>query len=635
MQPNPPLRWWTWALAWSILVIACKVYFASTLQLFGDEAFYRWESQNLAWSYSDLPPITAFSIHLGQTWFGDSLLALRSLFLVSAVALPGAIYWLALPLVGPRQALAGAGLSLLIPATATLGILAIPDSLLLTLCTLALACLERACRSGAMAWWVATGVLGCLGFLTHYRFLFLPLPLGLAFLCYPALRAHLARPGPWVAVAIAALGLIPALLFNFGNDFEALGFHFARRHPWSFHGDGLSYPLKQAVAVSPLVYGLVLLALWHSVKRALAGDTRHMLLSSVSLFYILGISLLAPWVDQTSTTIHWAWFGYIPMLVVLPGVMLELWRRGSWGRWLTGLGLALGALFVAGSLALMAASLHFEALPRALQDKVSVKMVGWDALRREVAGHYRPGETLYSSEYYVAAQLREPPFLDSRFIVLDQEKIHRDGRARQLFLWEVSQQFAPADGSSGLVVLDYETANRNEIYRQIDFVCRRFERIETLREFTLFEGRRQYGLYRGHGASEESNYQRRPSTGLCVPPLRGRVDSMAEFRTARTGVVPFRGWLLAQPEGIARVVVRIGEREIEADYGVRRGDTQRVLSSLIRDPQYPRVGFEGEIDTRQFADGRYDVDFVGITHWGREQVFKRLQLEVANRGTAR
>ena len=565
--PTTAVNWWPLAAFWMVLLVLARTYLALALDLFGDEAFYRWESHHLAWSYSDLPPATAFMIHLGSFAFGDSTLALRSLFLLSGLALPFAVYFLARPLTGHYQAMLSGALALLLPATATIGILAVPDALLLTQCTLFLGCLERACRTGRMGWWLVTGVLGCLGFLIHYRFLFLPFSLGLAFLCYPTLRAELHRPGPWLAALITTLGLLPAIWFNLANDFEAMGFHFVRRHPWSFHGDGLQYPLQQAAAVSPILYGFVLVSLWYSLKRALAGDVGQALLSSVSLFYVVGLSLLAPWLDQTSTTVHWAWFGYIPMLVVMPSVLVEFRRRAGWKRWLVSAGLTLAVVFVLASLGLMLASLHFNALPRSLQQHVSVKMVGWDALREEVRRWYVPGETLYLSEYYLAAQLQQAPFLDSDMIVLDQDKMHRDGRARQLFLWQTSESFAPADGSSGLILVDYETGGRNEIYRQIDFLCRRFAGIETLSEFAWFDGRRQYGLYRGRGATRDSGYQRHAQHGFCTPPVRGRVDNLGDFTNPRQGVVPFHGYLLAQPEGIESAVVRIDGREIAASYG--------------------------------------------------------------------
>jgi 4-amino-4-deoxy-L-arabinose transferase-like glycosyltransferase len=306
------------------LSLAVRFYLASTLQLFGDEAFYRWESQHLAWAYSDLPPLTALGIKIGTLVGGESTLAVRSLFLFFGVSLPFAIFFLAHPIVGKNRALIGAGLSLLIPFTATVGVMAIPDSLLLTVCALALGMVERACRTDSTLWWLAAGVAACVGFLIHYRFVFLPLSLAPAFLLLPGLRSQFFRPGLWIALLIAALGLIPSLMFNLENEFGAVGFHFSDRHPWSFHIEGLQYPLLQAAIVSPLLFVFMLLALWECLKRALAGESAYGLLGSVSFAYIVGLSLLAPWIDQTSTTTHWSWFGYIPMLVALPNVLCRI-----------------------------------------------------------------------------------------------------------------------------------------------------------------------------------------------------------------------------------------------------------------------------------------------------------------------
>ena len=32
-----------------------------------------------------------------------------------------------------------------------------------------------------------------------------------------------------------------------------MGFHFSQRHPWTFHSEGLAYPLEQAAAAQDAV----------------------------------------------------------------------------------------------------------------------------------------------------------------------------------------------------------------------------------------------------------------------------------------------------------------------------------------------------------------------------------------------
>lgn len=612
------------------LLAALRVYLSIHLDLFGDEAFYRWESQQLAWSYSDLPPLTALAMRLGTVLGGDSSLALRSVFLLSATALPLAIYFLAHPVVGRNQALAAAALGLVLPPTALLGVMAIPDSLLLTECTLMLGCLERACRLGQLRWWLWTGLLGCLGFLTHYRFVFLPFPLVLAFLYFPQLRVLLRGPGPWLAAGLSVLGLVPLAMFNLGNDFGAIGFHFSERHPWAFHAQGLQYPLLQAGVVSPLLYGLLLWILWRTLRQARNGPPAYVLFGVVSCFYVFGLIALAPWVDQTSTTAHWAWFGYIPLLVFAPGVLLSLWNRGRGARLLAVATLALTGVFMLGSFISLSAALFYDALPPAAKEKVSVKMVGWDELRDELAQWLQPGEAIYTSDYYTAAQLREGVFTNSPVWVIDHDKLHRDGRALQLELWQASERHLPADGSSGLIVVDYKRANRFEVYRQIDMLCRNFQRIETLDEFEQFDGRRRYGIYRGHDAGPNPNYGASAGEGFCFPDILGRVDSQNDYHQPRSGMVGFHGYLLAQPEGIEAIRVRVGDQVFKGHYGTQRPDVQRALGRKVIDPNYPLVGFRGRVNTRKLDNGRHEMEFIGVSRYGRERVFRRHTLVVEN-----
>ena len=69
-------------------LLAIKLAIAATLAPFGDEAFYWQESRHLAWGYSDLPPLTAWLIRLGETFAGHSLLGMRWPFLPLGAALP-------------------------------------------------------------------------------------------------------------------------------------------------------------------------------------------------------------------------------------------------------------------------------------------------------------------------------------------------------------------------------------------------------------------------------------------------------------------------------------------------------------------------------------------------------------------
>ncbi|MEM6775054.1 MAG: glycosyltransferase family 39 protein [Pseudomonadota bacterium] len=611
------------------LTAALRLYLALSLDLFGDESFYRWESQNLAWGYSDLPPLTALAIRLGTLLVGDSTLGTRFIFLLSGLALPVAILWLARPVTGHRQALIAAGLSLLVPVTATMGVLAIPDSLLLTECCLVLAALERACRTQHTRWWVLAGLLMAVGLTTHYRFVFLPVALAFAFLAFPVLRVQLRQPGPWIAAGIASLGLLPIAIFNLGNDFVAIAFHFSGRHPWAFHAEALKYPLLQAGVVSPLLYGLMLWTLFTALRSGWRGNVPRALLASVSLFYILGLTLLAPWVDQTSTTLHWAWFGYVPMLVLLPERLERLWQGSRLARGFAGAALGLAALFVGGAFLGLLAPLHYDSIPESQRDKVTLRMVGWEVLRRDVAGHHRSGEVIYTNNYYVAAQLQERPFSEGRIYVLDHDKTHRDGRSVQLDLWRVSERFLPDESATTLLVIDYSDV-RWEVYRHIDTLCQKFHRIETLDELSYYDGRRRFGIYRAEVSDEAPRYPAQDASDFCLPPLIGLTAGNVSFRRANSGEIQLSGYVLAQPEGIAAFRFRIDGREYEGLSGIEHPRVDAILRDNIRDPGYPNILYYATFDTRTLPNGRYDMEFIGVSNWGREEVFARRKLIIEN-----
>ena len=109
------------------VALSLKVVVASQLQLFGDEAFYWWEAQHPAAAYSDLPFATSALVSLGTSILGDSFLGVRLFFLLLGGLLPVAVFLLAHPIVGKRDACWAALASLILPMGGTLGLLAIPS----------------------------------------------------------------------------------------------------------------------------------------------------------------------------------------------------------------------------------------------------------------------------------------------------------------------------------------------------------------------------------------------------------------------------------------------------------------------------------------------------------------------------
>lgn len=188
----------TFLVLW-VLVTTTKVLLASQLPLFVDEAFYWQEGQHLAAAYSDLPGLTAWLTRLGVEVAGNHRLGVRLPFLIMGAALPWMVAGICKRWFGVRMGWRAGSLALLMPLSATLGILAVPD---VPMAIAALLCLDAGARllrgvgaGGALL--LAGGLL--IGALSHYRFIGVIGVGFIAMMLLPEGRRVLRDPRVWIA----------------------------------------------------------------------------------------------------------------------------------------------------------------------------------------------------------------------------------------------------------------------------------------------------------------------------------------------------------------------------------------------------------------------------------------------------
>src|SRR5690554_2030493 len=129
----------------TLILLVGRFFLATSLELFGDEAFYWMESKTLALAYSDQPLITALIVKISTLFSTNpSTLVLRSLFLLIGTLTPFACFYAAKPLTGTKNALYVAIACLALPLIATLGVLALPDVPLTVISIFAFGLLIRA-----------------------------------------------------------------------------------------------------------------------------------------------------------------------------------------------------------------------------------------------------------------------------------------------------------------------------------------------------------------------------------------------------------------------------------------------------------------------------------------------------------
>lgn len=439
-----------------LVLLAAKGLVAARLDLFGDEAFYWQCAQRPAIAYVDHPPVTALLVRLGTEVLGDRPFGVRWPFLAIGAVLPVAVFFLARPLVGRRDAGWAAGSTLVIPALAHLGLVAIPDVPMLVLTAAFLLGLERATREGAAGWWLAAGVAGALGLATHYRFVLAPAAALAYLVAFREGRRHWRRRGPWWLFGLTALGGLPALAANLGSDFGPVRYYLGGRHAGAVRPQGLLEHLAgQAILVTPLLYAALIAVAVSLVRRAAAGDDRARLLSLFAGCHLLVFLLASPFETSGLAAEHWPAPGYLALLPHLPGTLRAWAARGRIAA-----AAALGAPVLGGAVLALALLELGAGWPR--WGSLREPFIGWseaaEATHRQLPS-VRPSaagrRVVVADNYKLGASLEFAFGGEIDVYVLDHFKNRSHGRAPQLALWGIDENgLRRRGGGEALLVIE-------------------------------------------------------------------------------------------------------------------------------------------------------------------------------------
>ena len=321
-----------------VLLVARLLYLGvGRIELSKDEAYQWLWSKHLALSYFSKPPIIAYLHYLGTQIWGDNELGSRFFSPVIGTILG----WLSLRFLA-REGAARAGFWLLVILTATpllaLGaILITVDPPLVLFWTAAMLAGWRALQADSTTRdWLLVGLLMGLGFLSKYTAILQLICWGLVFALLPQTRAHLRRPGPWLAIGVNLLCTLPVVIWNSQHgwitavhvaDNAKLNepWHFTFRYFWDFIGLELGI-LNPIFLVAALWAGV---AFW---KRS----RQRMLLTY--LFCMGTPVFLGHWLYTLHSRVlpNWIAVSVVPMWMVMTLYWEERWADGSRAvkRWL-------------------------------------------------------------------------------------------------------------------------------------------------------------------------------------------------------------------------------------------------------------------------------------------------------------
>ncbi|MEE7567689.1 glycosyltransferase family 39 protein, partial [Xanthomonas sp. Kuri4-3] len=320
-------------------------------------------------------------------------------------------------------------LTLLMPLSATLGILAVPD---VPMALAAVLCMDAGARllreiDAMSALELAIGLL--IGALSHYRFAGVVGVGFIALLCIAQGRTVLRDPRVWLALTIGAMGWLPLLLWNSDHQEAGLRFQLVDRHPWRFQIAGFWFLLIQLLMVTPLL--AVAMTRVVMVGTRAGGGSRAQwryfgLLGAVST---LGIFVLGFFSDAERISFHWPLPGYLALLVAVPMILTRWrkpWRRAAWTVAVLGMLGAYGYYLAVSVPSIRERTAGQKYYPR--------NFAGWDGLARAVKARLRelpPGTRLLAENFKVGAELGFE-LRDPGIEVLQAPLNDKHGRAAQL-----------------------------------------------------------------------------------------------------------------------------------------------------------------------------------------------------------
>jgi len=271
-----------WWLIGSFTVL--RIFLAGALPLWPEEAYYWLWGRDLDWSYFDHPPLTSYSIALTTALFGTSAFGIKMAAVAWSLALNAVWARLIVDLYDDRRVLWWTLLALnLVGLYEAYGALSAPDAPLLFAWTATIWAVWRAAATRDGRWWYAAGFFLGLALLSKYSAILLVPAVALFLAASPRQRAWLARPEPYVGVAVALLVFAPVIVWNVQHGWASFAFQSTERAA----GMGRWQPMlfarlvaTQLAVVSPYLLGIALGAWFACVRgwRDTLQDDRRLLL---------------------------------------------------------------------------------------------------------------------------------------------------------------------------------------------------------------------------------------------------------------------------------------------------------------------------------------------------------------------
>jgi 4-amino-4-deoxy-L-arabinose transferase-like glycosyltransferase len=224
VTPTPALESSQWfrlgCLVIGVTLVARLAYLASgVIELSEDEAYYWLWSDKLALSYYSKPPMVAYTMALGTAIWGDTELGVRFFSpVISALIAFLLLRWMSREW-NPRMGVALITVCLATPLLGVGSVIMTIDPLSVLFWTAAMLAGWRAIKPTAtLGDWIWVGVWMGFGLYSKYVAFLQLLCWAVVFLLIKEARPQLRRPGPYAAVVVMLLFLVPVAIWNHQHD---------------------------------------------------------------------------------------------------------------------------------------------------------------------------------------------------------------------------------------------------------------------------------------------------------------------------------------------------------------------------------------------------------------------------------
>lgn len=253
---------------------------AGCTELANDEAYYHMFAQRLAWGYFDHPPVTALLVWLGERLFGGEL-GVRFFFTV----LQPFYLWALWRLVRPADAVRrDATLFVMLSASTLLlqlyGFIAVPDGPLLASSAVFLWTFRNFSEDRRLAWLWMGAAIALMAYSKYHGALVLLFALA----ANPRLFA---RPALYASGAVAAVLLVPHLVWQYHHDWASFIYHLSARNSVFRPGYVVEFLANMLVVFNPFLVPIYVQAWRKTRPQSAVGRALKLLPAAFIGFFLL------------------------------------------------------------------------------------------------------------------------------------------------------------------------------------------------------------------------------------------------------------------------------------------------------------------------------------------------------------